>query len=404
VQYVEVFEEGAVSKDLELAEANPSYVYTIKKGDNLRVALVNLGIEGSKLPKIIEGASKVLSQKNVYPGTKVVLEKYQTTSEGMMLPELISIVTNDSKVDILPSSNANQYVAKQVMLPLTTKTKFVSGTISGSLFASAKNAGASSKVISDFINIFAYVVDFQRDVKFGDNFKILYEYQTTETGDFIKNPTIVYASLTSHGEEKSAYRHATTSGKMDYYDTKGQGIKRALLATPINGARISSTYGMRKDPFHGYSRMHKGLDYSAPVGTAILAAGDGVVQFAKTQSYGYGKHVKVKHNGTYSTLYAHMSKFASDVKSGVRVKQGQVIGYVGTTGRSKGPHLHYEVIEKGVKVNPAKVRFPKSQALKGTELANFKSAIRKMDTVIAELEEGNPKVIAQLGGSVTFSR
>lgn len=387
--YADAFDEDEYldTDNLDLVQTEPApNAYTIKKGENLKVALTNLGVEDAKLAKIIESSNHLISKRSILPGTKVIVEKNS---------ELVSILTDDSKIEVSYLSDSNKYTAKQVILPLVTKAKYISGTINGSLFSSAKKAGASSKVTSDFINLFSYVVDFQRDIKLGDTFKILYEYQTTPSGNTVKNPMIVYAAISSHGELKTAYHHASTTGKTDYYDVKGHSIKKALLATPINGARISSRYGIRKDPFHGYSRMHRGLDYSAPVGTAILAAGDGIVQLTKNQSHGYGKHVQIKHNGTYSTLYAHMSKFANGVKPGIKIKQGQVIGYVGNTGRSKGPHLHYEVIEKGVKVNPAKVRFPKAQTLKGTEFVKFKSGIERMDITIAELENKSTKAVAQ---------
>ena len=169
-----------------------------------------------------------------------------------------------------------------------------------------------------------------------------------------------------------------------------------MLRTPVNGARLSSAYGMRQHPIYGYSKMHQGLDYSAPKGTAILAAGDGVVEFVKSQSRGYGKHVKIKHNGTYATLYAHMSRFADGIKPGKKVNQSQVIGYVGATGTATGPHLHYEVIEKGKKVNPSKTTFPKTLPLKGTELARFQNSLNKMESMIAEFEAGKRNDIALL--------
>jgi murein DD-endopeptidase MepM/ murein hydrolase activator NlpD len=161
--------------------------------------------------------------------------------------------------------------------------------------------------------------------------------------------------LNLSGEQKSLYRYEFSNGTVEYFDSQGNSIKRALLKTPINGAKLTSGYGYRQHPIYGFSKMHQGLDYGAPQGTPILAAGDGVVELVKKQSRGYGNHVQIKHNGIYSTLYAHMSKFSGKAKKGARIKQGDVIGYVGATGTATGPHLHYEVIERGKKVNPVKV-------------------------------------------------
>ena len=190
------------------------------------------------------------------------------------------------------------------------------------------------------------------------------------------------------------YRHESASGGVDYYDAKGNSVKRSLLRTPINGAKISSTYGLRMHPVLGYSRMHQGLDYSAQKGTPILAAGDGNIEFMKNQARGYGKHVQIKHNANYATLYAHMSRFASNIKPGGRVKQGDVIGYVGDTGLASGPHLHYEVIENGKKVNPSKMKAPKILPLKGTELARFKENMRKTGHMVAQLDDNKINAVA----------
>lgn len=407
LKYIKIADEEENSNlSKEFAQSNPDvaepHIYTIKKGDNLKVALANLGIHESKAARIIETTSNLISQKNILPGTQVLLKKNLTDESNKS--EDISIIFDDQKVDISYSPTTDQYTTKLVNLPLLTKTRYISGTINGSLFASAQKAGATPKVISNFITLFSYLVDFQRDIKLGDSFKILYEYQTTNSGNTVKNPTIIYAEISSRGETKAIYRHASTNGKVDYYNDKGQGIKRALLLTPINGAKITSSFGKRTHPIYGYSHMHKGRDYSAPAGTAIFAAGDGVVQFTKTQSYGYGKHIQIRHNATYSTLYAHMSRFAENIRSGVPVKQGQVIGYVGSSGTATGSHLHYEVIEQGVKVNPAKVRFPKTPALKGSEMDKFKSTVEKMDTLVAELESGNQEVVAQFDTSSIANR
>jgi murein DD-endopeptidase MepM/ murein hydrolase activator NlpD len=193
---------------------------------------------------------------------------------------------------------------------------------------------------------------------------------------------------------KELYRYTSAQGKVEYFNAHGESTKKALLRTPINGARVTSGYAVRQHPMHGYSHFHQALDYGAKHGTPILAAGDGIVEFTKSQHRGYGRHVRIKHNGTYSTLYAHMSRFANNIHPGSRVEQGQVIGYVGATGDATGPHLHYEVIEKGKKIHPNKATFTKLPPLKGPELKKFLGNIRQAEILVASLEKSIPHNVA----------
>ena len=375
------------------AKTSATAEYSIKKGETLNKALFNIGLDLKSVNKVNESVNRVFKASSLRPGDKIAFEKNIT---DQLEKRKISILTENNRVEVDYDPVKDTFEAKNIVLPVKNNVKFVSGKVSGSLFNSAKKAGADSGVIMEFINLFSYSTDFQRDIKLGDGFKILYEYQTTNAGKVIKTPKIVYAHITTNSDTKSIYRHVLLNGKIDYFDDKGNSVKKALLRTPVNGARLSSAYGMRQHPIYGYSKMHQGLDYSAPKGTAILAAGDGVVEFVKSQSRGYGKHVKIKHNGTYATLYAHMSRFADGIKPGKKVNQSQVIGYVGATGTATGPHLHYEVIEKGKKVNPSKTTFPKTPPLKGTELARFQNSLNKMESMIAEFEAGKRNDIALL--------
>jgi murein DD-endopeptidase MepM/ murein hydrolase activator NlpD len=371
-------------------------VKTIDKGNTLDKILLSSGIEKNESSKILNEIEKIFPLKQLKAGHKVLIKSYNNVAiDTELKPEHIIIQLGDKRIDVAHNTSTKNYKVKVAALPLKWQVKYVSGTINGSLYGAAKKAGADSSSIMEFINLFSYDVDFQRDVQAGDEFRILYEYQTNGTHSKVKNPRILYASISLNDKPKEIYRHELPSGKADYFDTKGQSIKKALLKTPINGARISSGFGMRHHPVLGFSRMHKGLDYSAPKGTPILAAGDGVVTLVKNQSRGYGKHVQIKHNGNYSTLYAHMNKFANNLKPGSRVSQGQVIGYVGATGLASGPHLHYEVIDSGKKVNPSKVSFPKVPPLKGIELAKFKENIAKVHNMVAELDNSKQNKYAQ---------
>lgn len=261
-------------------------------------------------------------------------------------------------------------------------TAFVSGEITSSLYGAAEKAGMGARDIQRLSNLFRYIIDFQRDLRKGDRFEVLFEKD--ETGALAD---ILYAKLTNRGSEIALYRGQNEFNELGYYDATGRSNKRALMRTPIIGGRLSSSYGMRRHPILGYDKMHRGVDFAAPKGTPILAAGDGVVDYAGWRG-AYGKYIRIRHNGEYKTAYAHLSRFASNVKSGRRVKQGEVIGYVGSTGRSTGPHLHFEIIENGSRINPMQVAdFGSINGLTGPELSKFKAQVAKIEVAIGLLSE-----------------
>jgi len=374
------------------------FMLTVGSGDTLGKLLNSIGMSSADIHTIAESLKPKFNPAHLRLGSKLIVEPATTDPEtGDLIaldPQKITLALESKSIVLDFDAASNSYKVSEVPIEYVTKTKLVQGTVDGSLYNAAKNSGANKNVIMAFINLFSYSMDFQRDVQRGDTFKIFYEYQQDKTGRKVKEPKILYAMLRSGGKTNAVYLHEKSNGMTDYFNSKGESLRRSLLSTPINGARITSNYGLRKHPVLGYSKMHRGLDYGAPRGTPIVAAGDGVVTFAKKQSRGYGNHLKIKHNGTFSTLYAHMSKFA--VKSGTRVSQGQVIGYVGATGMATGPHLHYEVIKNGQKVNPRNISFPKIPPLKGNELARFKKSIVEFDTMIAALEANSEKQIAEV--------
>lgn len=346
--------------------------------------------------KIQQLAKKHLARGTLVKGDKVKVELIADASGSQQTPRQIVIESDEHKLELTLGGDNKTYIAKKTTLPTELKTKLIAGTINGSIYSSARKAGADAKLIKEFINLLSYNVDFQRDVKNGDYFRIFYEYTSTQNNSKQKKPQIVYASLSSAGEEHEVYRYKLANGAIDYFSADGQSVRKALLRTPINGAKVSSNFGMRIHPVHGYSQMHKGVDFSAPRGTPILAAGDGVIRKVSSQGRGYGNFVEIEHNRNYGTLYAHMSRFASGIRPGTHVRQGQVIGYVGATGTATGPHLHFEVIKDGVKINPAKASFPKSNPLTGTELAKFKKNIQRIETVVASADDSAPRRVASL--------
>ncbi|MFI4983610.1 MAG: peptidoglycan DD-metalloendopeptidase family protein [Rickettsiales bacterium] len=376
-----------ISEDFVEPVTEPtSTTLAITKGDTLLKILSNNNVSTADAARIIDSFNKVFTLSKLHIGDKITLEpaapSVLATGE-IYLPRKMTIVSDTNEIITHYIESEDYFETKVIPIELLVQTRLVSGAINGSLFSAAKSAGADTNIIMSFINLYSYNVDFQRDIKAGDEFKIYYEFKTDRSGRKFKDPKIVYASLTTGKEQKDIFLYQMSNGKIDYFDKTGHSIRKALLRTPVNGARISSQFGMRKHPVLGYSKMHQGLDYSAPTGTPILASGDAVVQAVKSQSNGYGKHVQLKHNSTHVTLYAHMSKFASGIKPGIRVKQGQVIGYVGSTGMATGPHLHYEVIQSGKKINPSKVVFPKVPPLAGNELERFKRSILKFENVLA---------------------
>jgi murein DD-endopeptidase MepM/ murein hydrolase activator NlpD len=366
----------------------------VNKPESLNVLLTSAKINETITTKLLESIKHSTQLTNIASGTRIQIEVDETLDNREIKPKKLTIFLDSHKIETAFNSALNTYETKRITLPLEWQVKLVSGTINGSLFSSARKAGAEPTIISQLINLFSYDIDFQREIHTGDTFRIMYEYQTDYRGKIVKNPKILYANINLGNTCKELYRHVITSNSVEYYDRKGNSIKRSLLKTPINGAKITSSFGPRLHPILGYNRMHQGLDYGAPKGTPILAAGDGVVKCVKNLSRGYGKHIQIKHTNSYETLYAHLSRFASNVAPGSKVKQGQVIGYVGATGLASGPHLHYEVIKDGKKVNPSTMQAPKFFPLKGTELTKFKDNIRKLEQMVAELDDKKVNAVA----------
>ena len=240
-----------------------------------------------------------------------------------------------------------------------------------SLYRSAVNKKIPANIIIEFARIYGFQVDFQRDIRKKDRFQIMYEIFIDEKGRAIESGNILFANLKLSGEDNSLY-FFDKEGSKGHYDKNGKSVKKALMKTPINGARLSSPFGMRKHPIDGFNKMHKGTDFAAPMGTPIMASGDGIIKKAGWCGGG-GNCIVIKHNSTYQTIYAHMSKFAKGIRSGVRVKQGRTIGYVGSTGKSTGPHLHYEVVVNGKKVNSQTLKLPSGKILKGEERKIFET-------------------------------
>ena len=354
--------------------------YTIQSNDSVEKILKNHNVYKEEVKNI----SLKLKQKkltNIYKGRKLklILKK---TQEGFKSVVNISYpLSNTTSIEV--RKYKNDFIVKENILKLYKKEVVVKSIISNNLYSSATSKKIEPNIIIEFARIFGFEVDFQRDIRKGDWFEIFYEKFEDDNGKVRDTGKIIYASMFVNGEEKNLYNFNFKNDE-EYYDIKGKSITKSLMKTPINGARLSSSFGMRKHPILGYNKMHRGTDFAAPSGTPIMASGSGTITRARWCGGG-GNCVKIRHNSTYETIYAHMKNFAKGVREGKKVKQGQIIGYVGSTGLSTGPHLHYEVIVNGKKVNSQKLKLPSGKILKGEARKEFEIERIKIDLRLSEL-------------------
>jgi murein DD-endopeptidase MepM/ murein hydrolase activator NlpD len=354
--------------------------YLIQNNDNIEKILKKFQINVNDI-KIISNNLKQKKLTNIYAGRELslILKKLEDGSNTVI--NLVYPINNTSKIEIRKSNN--NFLVKENILQLYKKEVVVKNEIKNNLYSAAIEAGIEPNIIVEFARIYGFEVDFQRDIRRGDWFEILYERFEDDNNIVKDTGKIIYASMYVNGEEINLYNFRDES-EAGYYDIKGKSIVKSLMKTPINGARLSSSYGMRKHPILGYNRMHKGTDFAAPSGTPIMASGSGTVIRARWCGGG-GNCVKIKHNSTYETIYAHMKSFARGIKEGRKVKQGQIIGYVGSTGMSTGPHLHYEVVVNGKKVNSQKLKLPSGKILKGNARKEFELKRIKIDLKLSSL-------------------
>lgn len=365
-------------------------IVTISAGDALGKVMQDEGIESGEVHNIIKAMDEHFDPKDLKVGQDIHMHfepgdsdgSYQLTNMKIELNPLKTLTVERSGDDF--KSALEEKEVKRVV-------QAQKAMIKNSLYGSAAKAGIPKSIVSDAIKIYSQNVDFQRDVQSGDILEVMYETEQTDDGYIAKTGNVLYAQLTLSGRKIPLYRYESADGIVDYYGRDGQSTKKTLMKTPIDGARVSSGFGMRRHPVLGYSKMHKGMDFAAPTGTPIYAAGDGVVKKAGRFS-SYGNYVRIRHRNDLDTAYGHMSKIASTLKPGTRVRQGQIIGYVGTTGRSTGPHLHYEILVANKQVNPRGVNLPIGQALAGRDLKKFKATVGEVDNQFASISGAAVKV------------
>jgi len=357
--------------------------YEIKRGDTIQKILKKYKVGNSEIQTVINRYKKYSNPNQLLAGNKIdiIIEDRSNSDKNSILKFFVPI-TKSTAIEIARDSE-NKLIAKKIITKLYKKKILSENIITKNLYKSATGVDINPDTIIEFARIFGFEIDFQRDIRKNDYFKVLYEKYYDENGEFIKSGSILYAHMTVNGREISLYKFGKDKD-YGYFDTNGKSVEKALMKTPINGARLSSPFGMRKHPILGFNKMHKGTDFAAPMGTPIMASGSGTVIRAKWCGGG-GNCIKIKHNSTYQTVYAHLSKFAKGIKAGKKVRQGQIIGYVGSTGMSTGPHLHYEVIVNGKKVNSQKLKLPSGKVLKDDERTKFEIHRIKTDVLIAEL-------------------
>ena len=353
----------------------------VQKGDTLISALTKAGITREAANKIYYSLKSDFNPSSLRAGQKIKTIMSVNTQDSTVPAELDYMVIDINPGErVITARNHDKFETFIEQDELIEKTEALHGVINGNLSKSMQNVGVPMRAVNNFINLFAYAVDFKRDVKKGDKFEIVYDSQVNKDDKLIKCGKIIYAGLVLRKQKIALYRYEDTKGGVDYYTAGGQALKRTLDRKPLafRNARISSPFGRRLHPILKKHIIHWGVDYAAPHGTPIYAGGDGVVQAAKYNG-GYGNYIKIRHNSEFSTAYGHMSRFAKGMRSGVRVTQGQIIGYVGSTGRSTGPHLHYEVIQNGKRVNPRTIKASTGENLSGQALNKFKQKVEQVN-------------------------
>ena len=384
--YVSLINNIYFQKNLKhiLDNLEPRYIiieHKIVQGETFDKILNKHQVPESEIKKI----KKSLSKKNNLNDLKIGLTIKFTLDklENIKIINFLFPVTRTEKIQLTRNFTSDSFETKKIITNLNKKIIFQEGKILHSLYKTAVDLDVQVNIIIDFARIYGFQVDFQRDIRKNDYFQIIYEVFEDENKKTLETGKIIFANLKLRGQNNPLY-YFNQKGSEGHYDNNGKSAEKALMKTPINGAKLSSAFGMRKHPIDGYNKMHRGTDFAAAKGTPIMASGNGIIVRARWCGGG-GYCVKIKHNSTYSTIYAHMSKFAKGIRKKVRVKQGQIIGYVGSTGKSTGPHLHYEVIKNGKKINSQTLKMPSGKILKGKNRKLFEMEKIKTDVIKSKL-------------------
>ena len=387
-QYSQLLNNLYFQKTIENVFNNLSPKYSnvehlVKKNETLNSVLKSYNLPNKEVTILING----LKSKNINNSLRINQKLFFTIDKkNNSITKFILPVSKTKKIQFLRKIDENNFEVTEIITNLKKKIVFKEGKISQSLYRSAISKTIPPNIIIEFARIYGFQIDFQRDIRKNDTYQIIYEIFEDDEKKIFNTGNILFADL-NLSNQSNAFYYFKDKGEDGHYDINGKSVKKALMKTPINGARLSSPYGMRKHPIDGYNKMHKGTDFAAPMGTPIMASGDGVIIKASWCGGG-GNCVKIRHNTSYTTVYAHMSKFAANIKKGKRVKQGQTIGFVGSTGKSTGPHLHYEVIHNGKRINSQTLKLPSGKVLKNKSRKLFEVSKLKIDVLKSEIIAG----------------
>lgn len=360
-------------------------VIVVAPGDNFIGILTNLGMETKSATNAYTTLKKVYDARKLKAGQHIELTAtFDVQSKSLEALDTLVIEPVRGTKYILQINEYDQFEARVEQEKFAYEIKDIKGTVSGSVSASLNKSGVPYKLCGQIIQMFSHMIDFRRDVKHGDTFNVKYEVNKAANGDIVSVGEVIFASFTVNNRIYKLYRYKPRGGSVGYYDEKGGAKKTGLDKKPLamRNARISSLFGYRRHPIYKTTKFHSGVDYAAPRGTAIYASGSGTIEMARYVN-GYGNFIKIRHNSEYETAYGHMHKFASGMRPGVKVKKGQIIGYVGSTGRSTGPHLHFEILRKGQRIDPLKAKVATGNDLTGNQLVEFKRIVKKVDNIKA---------------------
>jgi len=353
--------------------------HKIISGETFDAALRQYSVDEAQIEEIKKKLSKKINLNKLIAGQKI---QFTIDQKKNLIKSFKFQVSTTEIIYLTRDTETDEFSQKILISQLNKKILYKENIILDSLYRSASKERIPANIIIEFARIYGFQVDFQRDIRKKDSFQMMFEVFVDDNNKIIETGNILFANLNLSGENNGLY-YFDKKGSEGHYDKSGKSIKKALMKTPINGARLSSPFGMRKHPIDGFNKMHRGTDFAAPMGTPIMASGDGVIKKAGWCGGG-GNCIVIRHNSTYQTIYAHMSKFAGGIKRGIRVKQGQIIGFVGSTGKSTGPHLHYEVVVNGKKVNSQKLKLPSGKILSGEERKLFETKKIKLDVLKSE--------------------
>ncbi len=360
----------------------------LKKGETLGSALNRINYKNHHISKIINTINNLRTGSKILSSLPVGMIIYYSVPSNLTGVALRLNYTKTKDIFVWQDVKKN-YKSQIFLRPTRIEDALIRGVIRNNLYVSALKSGIPENTLLEMISLLGFSVDFQREIRSGDSFEVLFTKEIDILSDIVtQTKPIKYVSINLSGNKLNFFNYEDKFGSPQYYDENGKSSKRTIMKTPINGARLSSRYGNRKHPILGYTKMHRGLDFAAPSGTPIFAAGDGIIEKAGWNG-SYGKYIRIRHTGTYKTAYAHLSGFHKNVRIGKRVLQGKIIGYVGTTGRSTGPHLHYEVIKNNIQVNPMKIKLPAGKNISKADINNFKSHIEKIIKQKIALEKSN---------------